>query len=38
MCFFYFHMKISLGILEINDWKKEYVMKIKYKKTCAQDQ
>ena len=22
---FYFHMKISLGILEIDDWKKEYV-------------
>ena len=29
---FYFQMKKSLGILEIDDWKKEYVKKIKLKK------
>ena len=35
---FYFQMKKSLGILEIDDWKKEYVKKIKLKKICAQEQ
>ncbi len=35
---FYFQMKRSMGILETNDWKKEYVKKIKLKKTCAQEQ
>ena len=29
---FYFQMKKSMGILEIDDWKKEYVKKIKLKK------
>ena len=35
---FYFQMKKSLGILEIDDWKKKYVKKIKLKKICAQEQ
>ncbi len=35
---FYFLIKKSMGILETDDWKKEYVKKIKLKKTCAQEQ
>ena len=36
--FFYFQMKKSLGVLEIDDWKKEYVKRLKFKKICAQEQ
>ncbi len=36
MGFFIFKWKKSLGILEIDDWKKEYVKKIKLKKIYAQ--
>jgi hypothetical protein len=35
---FIFKWKKSLGILEIDDWKKEYVKKIKLKKIYAQEQ
>ncbi len=35
---FFFQTKKSLGILEMDDWKKEYVKKIKLKKICAQEQ
>jgi hypothetical protein len=38
MGFLFSNEKKSKGILEINDWKKEYVKKIKLKKICAQEQ
>jgi len=35
---FYFQTKNSLVILEIDDWKKENVKEIKFKKKYAQEQ